>query len=378
MKTPLHNHPKGSPALAAMVLIVASLGAQVVIVDPAWAGGGAKGYGGRFGDVGAKHYAVQSDSSEFYAQEWELRAWNAAGDSVNVNFVVNNLGFGDNKLVVSAKAKAKGGKSVKGNKKFSSGDWKSSKAPFRIEAGGSSLTGGPGKLTAKVDVGGVSVDITLVNVLPAWRPANGRITYGSASEFYDLTYLAPRAKVSGTVTAGGKRFTLKDATGFADHRIVNVPPQTAGRRWLTWRSFEGDWTVLAQEVTFPAKLGGRKARFLLVGYKDRIVFQSVRPTVKYGSLQPDPKGKAGYQYPEAFKIEGKVGDRTASITVQGKLRTRRDLLGSAGAAKAIIGQFVAPIGYYLDGAYDLQVSLGDGQSFTHQGKGDYTFKQVNP
>lgn len=374
MKLARTTNPRPPAALALGVTLLA----LTLAAGPAWAGGNAKAYSGRFGKVTAKHYAVQPDSAEFYAQEWELRAWNEAGDSVNVNFVVNNLGFGDNKLVVSAKARPAGGKSVKGSKKYSSGDWKSAKKPFRISAGANSLSGGPGKLRAKVSVGKVKLDLTLTNVLPPWRPAGGRIKYGSSDEFYDFTYLAPRAKVSGTVTAGGKTFTLKDADGFADHRIVNVPPQTAGRRWLTWRSFDGDWTVLAQQVTFPKDLGGRKAQFLLVGYKDRIVFQTVRFKVKYGSLKPDPKGKAGYKYPEALKLEAKAGDRSVVLTAKGTLRTRRDLLASAGAAKAIIGQFVAPIGYYMDGAYDLQVSLGDGQSFSHQGKGDYTFKQVNP
>ena len=164
------------------VVVAAAVTGLVVLAAPAsdaWAGNSAKAYKGRFGKVTAKHYAVQPDSAEFYAQEWELRAWNAAGDSVNVNFVVNNLGFGDNKLVVHAKARTAGGDKAKGNKKFSSGDWKSSKKPFRISAGKNSLSGGPGKLHAKVDVGGVSLDLTLVNQLPPWRPANGRLTYGS-------------------------------------------------------------------------------------------------------------------------------------------------------------------------------------------------------
>ena len=361
-------------AALATALAMVTLGAPE---REAWAGGSPKGYSGRFGKVTTKHYAVHPEGSEFYAEEWEIRAWTDAGESVSVNFVINNLGFGDNKLVVQASARPAGGKKTKAKKKYDDDDWSHSNSPFRIEAGGNTLSGGPGKLQAKVSVGGVKVDITIVNQLPAWRPANGRLNYGEPDEYYDFTYLAPRAKVSGTVVVGGKEFTLKDAVGWADHRIVNVPPNVAGKRWLTWRSFDGDWTVLIQEVQFPSDVGGRKSRFLLVGYKDRIVFQSIRFKVKYGSLKNDAKSSKGYKYPLGLRIEANSGDRTVVMTVKGKLSSRKDLLSSLGAAKALVSRFVAPVGYYINGEYDLRVVL-DGQTFTHHGKGAYVFKQVNP
>ena len=368
--TPTAPLPTLGAALCALVVMAAA---------PAARGGeSATPYRGSFSAVGAKHYEVRPDEAEFYAEEWELRAWSEAGDSVSVNFVVNNLGFGDNKPVVQASARAAGGKKVTGQAKFDEGDWSHGSKPFRLSAGGSSLSGGPGEVRVKIALKDVRMDLTFENQLPPWRPAGGRLQYGSADRYYDVTYLAPRAKVRGVVTAGGRSFTLRDATGWVDHRNVNVPPQVAGKRWLTWRSFEGDWTLLVQDVTFPRDMGGRKARYLLVGYKDRIVFQAVRFKVKYGDLRADPKSDKGYKYPLALRIEADAGDRSVVLTVRGKLRARRDLLGSLGAAKALVGRFVAPVGYYLDGDYDLRVRLSDGQAFTHSGEGDYVFKQVNP
>lgn len=368
-----------TPGRTLPTLGAASCALLVVALAPsAWGGDSASPYRGSFSPVGAKHYEVRPDGGEFYAEEWELRAWTDAGDSVTVNFVVNNLGFGDNKLVVQASARAANGDKLKGQAKFDEGDWSHASKPFRLTAGKSSLSGGPGELRVKVAVKDVRMDLTFVNQLPPWRPAGGRLQYGAADRYYDFTYLAPRARVSGVVTAGGKSFTLRDAPGWADHRNVNVPPQVAGKRWLTWRSFQGDWTLLVQDVTFPRDLGGRKARYLLVGYKDRIVFQSVRFKVKYGDLRSDPKSKKGYKYPLALRIEAEAGDRSVVLTVRGKLRSRRDLLGGLGAAKALVGRFVSPVGYYLDGDYDLRVRLSDGQAFTHSGSGDYVFKQVNP
>ena len=147
---------------------------------------------------------------------------------------------------------------------------------------------------------------------------------------------------------------------------------------MTWRSFDGDWTVLAQEVAFPRDLGGRKARYLLVGYKGTIVFQTVRYKLGYADLVRDPKSSKGYRYPRTVRIQAKGADRTLSLSIRGKLRHRKDLLASAGAAKSIIGRFVAPVGYYFDAEYDLRVALDDGTTYEHKGSGEYVFKQDNP
>jgi hypothetical protein len=360
----------------AVMALVALTAITFASAPPASAGSRARPFSGAFRAPTVAHYAVQPQEEEFYGEEFELIGWDEAGNELSMNIVISNLGFGDNSAVVKAKWSPKGGKSAKGSKKFDEDDWSHSKRPFRIHLGANSLSGGPSKLVAVAKFGAVEMKLTFENLLPAWRPGNGRAYYGSRDLFYDLTIMAPRAKVTGTIKAGGKTHQF-DGQGYADHRVSNVAPHVAGRRWVRFRSFEGDWTFILQELHFPRNLGGARSTFLLVGYKDRIVFQTLRYKMRLGDVHRDRNKDTPYSYPGKMEITAKAGDRTLRATITGKLRRRADLLDGIGRMKrSILIRFARPVGYYLDGSYSLEVSRGEAEKWTASGAGSYYVKQV--
>ena len=335
-----------------------------------------KPFKGRFAKVTSAHYALHPDDEEFYTEEYDLLAWNEAGDRVNLNIAVSNLGWGDMKAGVKAKVQRAGIGTTKGSARFDEDEWSHSAKPFRVVLGKNRLSGGPGKLRAVVDVGSVKLDLTFANLLPAWRPGNGRATYDDGQEYYDLTILAPRAKVTGTVTTKGKS-TKFEGQGYADHRSSNVAPNVAGRRWVRFRSFEGDWTIILQEFHFPKDLGGGRSPFLLVGYKDHIVFQSLRYKLKFTDVGRDRNPDTPYKYPKAMKIAARSGGRRFEATVKGYDMVRSDLLSGLGRVeRAVLSKIVRPVGYYFDADYEMKVSAGDAGEWATTGKGTYYIKHV--
>ena len=336
-------------------------------------------FSGAFRPVEAAHYALTPSSEEFYTEEYELLAWNEAGDRIVVTFGVSNLGFGDGRAMVAVKVDRKGARSVRGETKFGSGDWSHRPDPFRMRLGPSVLSGGPGRLRAVVSVGEVALDLTFDNVLPPWRPGNGRALYDdSGDKYYDLTLLAPRARVTGTVTVRGRR-TAFAGEGYADHRAMNVPPNVAGRRWVRFRAFDGDWTLILQELHFPKDLGGGRSPYLLVGYKDRVVFQSLGYRVKFGRVGRDRDPETPYIYPHSMTVESTVGDRRFEVAIRGRKMRRRDLLAGLGhLERALLSKLVRPVGYYFDADWDLSITAGGGQRWEASGPGSYYIKHITP
>ena len=334
-------------------------------------------FSGRFSGVTEDHYALHPSGEEFYTEEYDLLAWNAAGDRINLNLAVSNLGWGDNKAGLKVKVKRAGGGTVKASARFDEDEWSHSARPFRVVLGRNQLSGGPGRLSAKVDVGDVQLDLTFVNVLPAWRPGNGRATYDSDGEgYYDLTILAPRAKVTGTITTKGTTARF-EGDGYADHRASNVAPNVAGRRWVRFRSFDGDWTVIAQEFHFPKDLGGGRSPFLLVGYKDRVVFQSLGYKLRFTEVGRDGNPDTPYTYPKAMTISARLRDRTFEAKVKGSGMVRSDLLSGLGSVeRAVLSKVVRPVGYYFDADFELKVSAGEAGEWATTGKGTYYVKHV--
>ncbi len=332
---------------------------------------------GRFARVTADHYALHPTGEEFYLEEYDLLAWNEAGDRINIGFAVSNLGFGDMRAKVQARVQWKGGKQARGSTERDEDDWSHRARPFRMVLGGSRLSGGPGKLRAVVKEGGVDLDLTFENVLPPWRPGNGRATYDEdGEEYYDLTLLAPRAKVTGTVKAAGRTVSFS-GTGYADHRASNVAPNVAGRRWVRFRAFDGDWTVVMQEFHFPRDLGGGRSPFLLVGYRDGIVFQSLGYRLRFTEVGRDKNPDTPYKYPKAMALRAKAGGRTVEATVKGYGMARSDLLAGLGRVqRAVLSRIVRPVGYYFDADFDLKVVAGEGEAWETSGKGTYYIKHV--
>jgi len=357
--------------------IAAALLPLLLASATAYAGDRGRPFRGRFAKVGADSYALHPTDDEFYLEEYDLLAWNEAGDRINIGFAVSNLGFGDQRAKVQTRVTFKGQKPVKGSKQYDEGDWTSSSKPFSMVLGDSRLSGGPGKLRAVVKAGGVSLDLTFENVLPPWRPGNGRVTYDSdGEEFYDLTLLAPRAKVTGTVSAGGRKASFS-GTGYADHRASNVSPNVAGRRWVRFRAFEGDWTVILQELHFPKDRGGGRSPFLFVGYKDRVVFQSLGYALEFTRVARDRDPETPYRYPEAMTLRAQKGGRAIEAKIRGSNMSRSDLLSGLGRIeRAVLSKLVRPVGYYFDADFDLKVTLGEGEAWETTGKGTYYIKHV--
>ncbi len=366
-------------AIIATLMVVVCASMIAIGAAPAHAFDTVTSFGPSDGKVEGKHFSIQPQSQFFYSQEYSFTGWLEDGGEFGAEFLISNVGIGGIKGGVNAWYRpGNGGKKLKASlqKKKGQWSWQNSPAPG-MKVGGSSFTAEPGKATIAISEGELQAEAQFINILPPWRPGSGRVHFGSArKDYYDVTLLAPKAQVKGKVLIDGewKEFT---GYGYADHKATTVAPQEQAKTWIRFRAYEGDWTIISQEFILPSSLGGGRIPWIIIGYKDRLVFQSLTHTLTPQNIVEDKK--FSYIYPMGLDFAGKEGDRTLAGKVTAtRLTDRADLLSGLGAIeRAVVSRFSKPVGYYMDADYLFNLTIA-GKPYQIKGKGSYYVKHLNP
>lgn len=104
-------------------------------------------------------------------------------------------------------------------------------------------------ITAKID--DLSVDIDLVNEVPAWRPRSGHTYFGhegEAEKLFAWLPSVPQGKVEITYEIEGESFT-SSGTGYHDHNWGDVPMTDLMHNWYWARGKIGPYSVIASYIT---------------------------------------------------------------------------------------------------------------------------------
>ena len=134
-------------------------------------------------------------------------------------------------------------------------------------------------------------------------------------------------------------------------------------------------TVVWREMQMTEEHGGETFAWVLVGYKNQIVFADAGADLKFGKLRED--GETGYKLPFAVQLDGKTGKDSIKLVMKGKRVKKTDLLASYGAAaKAVAGAVSNPFRYSFPGTYTLEMTI-QGVTAQVKGKGSYTIDFVN-
>jgi hypothetical protein len=317
-----------------------------------------------------KDLIPRMSADEAYSERYGFSVDLDTGGHIGFDFTISNLGWGDAHGAAGVRVELPGKKKYKFRKKKDEGDWSYAKDRFNIEIAGTSVRGSGKKFKLRHN-GRVKVNLTFENAMPMWRPGNGQITTDEG--YYKFSIIAPRANVSGTVEIDGEKIEVKGTMkGYGDHVATNIAPFDFAKRFSRFRHYNGDVFVVWREITLT---NGKSFTWLMVGYKDKIVFGDGNAKIRTAKAKKDG---AGYTVPWAVQIDGKKGGDSVQLVMRAKKQKRRDLLKSYGSAAKLVASTVSkPYQYDMDCEYTLKMTIG-GAAATIKGRSHYILDYVNP
>ncbi len=300
------------------------------------------------------------------------------GQQLSADLTLSNLGLGDGHGVARVRLSGGPGEPYERSAKVARDGWRSaSAASLDLTVAKTRLWAvKPNVFRFTHSQDDLTIDLTLTNTLPTWQPGRGRVDLKEGG-YFRYQVLAPRANVSGTITRAGVAQLVKATrNAHLDHTATNVAPFDLAKRFAYYRKYDGDVTVAWRELQLTAEHGGQTLSWLLIGYKDKIVFSHASPKVRYGKVSRDPK--TGYALPRAVQLDAAQGQDHVKLILSGQPPSRQDMLASYGAAARLIAQRLSkPFRFSFSCTYALQMTI-QGASATLSGEGVYTLDHVNP
>ena len=335
-----------------------------------------KGWVGQGKSIGVKDIIPQLSTEEAYTERYTLRVDVDGGGWIGTEFTISNLGWGNGHGGAQVRIELPNQKKYKFKKKVSKDDWTSAKDKLDLNIAKTQLTSTDGKTyRLQHSNGDVSLDITFTNTLPMWAPGRGQIDVKDG--YFKYHILSPRASVSGTAKVNGKTYKIKStAKSFIDHVATNVAPFDFAKRFSRFRRYEKDVTIIWREVQLAKKYGGQTLTWVMVGYKNQLVFDDAQANIRFGKTQKDMS--TGYVAPFAVQVDGSKNKDKIKLIMYGKKVTKSDLLKRYGSAAKLVASAVSkPFRYSFDGTFVLQMTI-QGVTATVKGNGNYTIDYVNP
>jgi hypothetical protein len=312
---------------------------------------------------------------EAYTERYGFAVDLDGGGHIGVDWTISNLGWGDGKGAAAVRVYLPNQDRYNFKKDVDEDDWTFSKKKFDIDIANTRVRArGKNSFLVTHNGDGVSFRLTFTNTTPMWKPGTGEIKVEDG--YYKFNILAPRANVEGKVTIGGKTIEVKGTrSGYADHVATNIAPFDFAHRFSRLRTYNDDVFVMWREIKLHPDYGGESFTWVVVGYKDQIVFSDDDARIRFARMRNDPK--SGYKFPMAIQIDAKNGKDSIKLIMKGSDFKRTDLLASYGAAAEMVASAVSnPYRYDVDCKYALQMII-QGAKAQVSGESHYTLDYIN-
>ncbi len=323
-----------------------------------------------------KTLVPRMSSGNAYTERYGFSVDLEGGGHIGVDFTISNLGLSSGYGASSVRVDLPGmSKKYDKSEKMSKGKWSHAKDRFYLDIAKTTVEGiGNDTFVLKHD-GDVKFELTFKNTIPMWSPGAGEIKVDGG--YYKFNLIAPRANVSGKVFVDGAWREVKaNREGYADHVATNVAPYDLAKRFSRFRHYNDDVFIIWREIQMEEKYGGETFTWVMVSYRDKIVFSDANATVRFGNVKPD--ATTGYNVPHSLQIESKDGKDSVTLVMRGSSYKRKDLLASYGrAARMIASTLSKPFQYTIPSEYTIQMTV-QGATANVAGKSHYTIDYVNP
>jgi len=317
--------------------------------------------------------------NEFYSEWWSFIFSLENKYGAYVQFLLSNLGKGDGRAYVRAHLSTPEGLKIQKKDEFDEKQWSYEKDKFLIRIGENLVSGNLQGFVLKVKNDSFEAEFKVSPLVPAYKPGNGRVQYGSSKErYYEYHVIAPVAEVSGKVRIQGEE-NERSVSGlmFVEHVATTLGMHEQARQWVRFRSFNKNRVFLFSQILPPPEYGDNPARFVVLFEKGQKIFEALNEdvVVRLASFKEDEK-KKGYFVPWVAEISGK-GKNRFGIKAQA-ITGREDYLEEVGSVtRFIISRFAKPVLYSFDALFSGEVEV-QGRLIKVGGFGRYYFTIVNP
>ena len=331
------------------------------------------------GRVTVGHMALIEGASGAFSDKYTVEASFRDGGSAYFSVDYRNLGVGGSSFEVKSRYTDPEGNDFQTAEKLSSSEWSmTTGADFDLRMGRHRFHGTPREFTILAEGDGLRMELTFAVSPAAWRPGEGRAYFGSGtSRFIDMTVLAPRARVTGTVRTGE---TTREVTGsgYALHSYSNLAPHEVARRMIGFRTESGKLAIYMKDILPAERWSGDPLRWIYVARKRDVVFQSTSFELEAGDFKTDTAHPNQYRIPRVLRITGRDGDTEISITITAKRQRSRDdrLSDLSSMERAVASRFAKPVAYTYHATYALELKRGE-EVETFEGRGIYELDHIN-
>jgi hypothetical protein len=287
----------------------------------------------------AAEYIATPLPDEAYGEGWFYMARLDDGTFLFCNFFLTNIGLGSRKADVTVNVNYPDGTRVADRGEFKSDGLTLGTDRFFVRIGESEISGTFPDFKVRLRLSKITADLTYRAELPGWMPGSGMVYYGPGrGKFYKYRATIPRALVTGTLAAGGRKASVR-GYGYSDHGTTNMYPHQYAARWHSLRSFDARWTVQYLEFDTPEKYGKRRVGVILVGKDGKILHAGPNLALTKEDLVTDA---TGYAYPKRlrFSSEGPGAKVQGTVAVTGPVESI-DLLAQLKPFERLVAKMFA-------------------------------------
>lgn len=355
-----------------------------ICASPLAAEESAKGWTeGKVSAATPKDFIPSLGEEEAYIERYTLSMDLDGGGWIGAYFTISNLGFGNGHGAARVRIKLPDRKD--GNysyfKKVDRDKWTYKKDVLDLDIAGLKIVAKDAKtftLTFDSPDDEVKIELEVTNTLPMWKPGRGRIDVADGG-YLAYGLLSPRGSAKGRVFIDGAwREITVTRNLFADHTATNIAPFDLGDMFAHSRAYEDKITVAWRAIKLSEKYGGKTFTWVMVGYKDDVVFSDANAKLRTGDTKRDKK--TGYTIPYSVQIDGTQGEKGDSVKLiwRADKMFREDLLAKYGtAAKLVAGAVSKPWRYEFKSKFSMQLKVS-GSTAKVAGEGRYYFDFMNP
>lgn len=267
----------------------------------------------------AGEYGYHPDSDSSWGESWSVQAANDAGDFIYILMSISNyVPFHKYSGTVDIFYYPAAGGKYHSHGEFKSDQVSADKNKVSVNIGGNTFSGVHPNYSLKVAQKDLSCDLKFTVPTSSLRIGQKKIFFGKNKErYWNLNALAPRAKVTGTITHGGKQIPFNGRAYF-DHGWSTEKIYKFSKRWYVLRMVEDDFSFNVIRMNMKSDYSPRTTQAIFITEGDKILANS-------GAVQLTPQGsvtdpKSGLSLPDSYRISYDRGGVKLNGTVKMKRR----------------------------------------------------------
>ncbi len=247
-------------------------------------------------------YGYHPDNNSSWGESWYMLALDEAGNQIWVLFSVSNYHplykFAGTVTLFYYEAD---GETHQGHAEFQGKDVRGDLERLDIDIGGNTIKGAYPTYRLKATAEGLSLDLIYEAEAPDLLLGQGRLGFGNkAEEYWTVGVIAPRAKVTGTVSANGREIPFL-GKGYFDHGRSNIKLPKFSKWWFVLRIFDKDFNLGIINMIFKDNYSPGSVEVMYVTLGDRIIVNTGAVKIRRSGSVEHPE--SGVVYPDTFEIE---------------------------------------------------------------------------